>query len=310
MPRPPRHASPAELLDAVRQQIAADPNITQTELRARVGGTASVVAAALRAVRVEAGLMRLDAGEQLDPPFADLIRKQEPPSVLDLRAKLPREFATTVAAHLASTEAIIAELLERMQQDAVVAMDAERVDARRRVAAADARCARAEEYVEELRLAAAEAVAETERVRTASAEERGRQTVEIAVLTRSLEEARSELAHAQSERAIAVAERERVEIALRDTREQAITLGRDLAAAGARVQELERQVTDLGSRLTRADGELAAARAAETEARAAAAAAQATIGAHEAAIARLEEEISFLRGSRDERVPSESRKRR
>lgn len=296
MPRPAHHKSNEDLLNAVREEIARDPSISHYELRSRVGGAQSLVSAAMRAALFEAGRRPLGQDEELDPRFAPFIRQPEPPPELDLRFASTGSLMKELSEHALKTHDLLDSVIERIHAAALAAMDKDRADARERVALAEKRAERAQEFVDGIRCELAETVADADRARAAAAEENGRQALEITRLTRDLEEARAAQLRAEQARDGALSEREAAEIALREARNHGNTVDRDLAAAGARIQELERQVGDLGMRLTQADGERAAARAAEGDAREAAAAARATVAAHVATITRLEAAVAEMRG--------------
>lgn len=288
MPRPPRHLSDADLLNAVRERLDTDPDISQAELRAAVGGTQSVVSAAMRAVLVERGRLQLHDGAAIDPRFAPLIRMPEPTAPLDLRSVLTSELTKPVSDHIAALGPAVDAVVARVHAAALDAIDNERARAASIIEAADRRADRAELYVDALRREVSEAIAETERVRSASAEEQGKQRLQVAQLERDLSEARSECARTDAAHRMTVGERDAARADLANARDKFASLDRELIAANARVQELERSVSGLTERLAQATQELAEARASEAESRASAAAARATAEAHEAIIRRID----------------------
>lgn len=271
MARPPRHLSDLDLITAVRAQLAADPDVSQAEVRARIGGTQAVVSAAMRAVLIELGRMKLTDGVELDPRFASLVHLPEPPTPLDLHSAVPTELAKTVTDHLAQLSELLHAVVQSIQDAALAAMSRERADATSNIEAADRRAARAEQYVETLPRELAESVGDADRLHAAVAEREGQHTLEIARLTRELSDARTAHAHAETGRQLALVERDAANIALSGARDAAFASARDLAASEAREKGLERHLADLAARLTVAEVSLATARAAEADARATAA---------------------------------------
>jgi predicted nucleic acid-binding Zn-ribbon protein len=282
MPRPPRHPSDLDLLNAVRAQLADDPDISQTELRARIGGTTTVVAAAMHAVYVETGRTNLGDGPELDPRFAALIRIPEPPPPLDLRTAVPAKLSQAVTDHLMALTGVVDDVITRVHEAALGAMRSESDAAKARIDASERRALRAETFVDSLRCEVAEASAETERVRTAAARDQGTRELELARLTREMTDARAAREHVEDQLKATIAELDGTRRALTTAHDERVVMARELAASNARAQELERQVTALNSRLDRTDSDLAAARAAESEARAEAAGAIAKLQVHDA----------------------------
>jgi polyhydroxyalkanoate synthesis regulator phasin len=277
MSRHPRYASDLDLLDAVRVQLATDPDISRAELRARIGGTQTVVSAAHRAALVEAGRSKPGECDSLDPRFAGLIRIPGPPPPLDLWTAVPGDLAQDATKHLATLTDVVNRTVARIHEAALEAIRVEAESGRRLIDDADRRAGRAEAFVDSLQREIAEATAETERVRARAAEEQVAQGLELARLTRELADALGRGVNAEQHLRSAVAEHDQTRAALAVANDERVVMARDLAASCARVDELERRVTELAARLERAGGDLAAARAAESESRAAAAAAMARL---------------------------------
>lgn len=302
MGRPSVHDGPEALLNRVRAALDQRPEIGAVELREQIRGTQSRVSAALRAARVERGLVRLADGESLDPEFAALVRMPASPPPLDLRGTLPPDLTRGIDEALQAARSAFGRAVDAIQQAAVAQIDAAGVAAEEHVADAEARTRRSEEFNRELLREQAEATAELERVRAEAATDRERHLANIAELRRGLELAQAEQQRADEARDAALQERRSAREALEASREHAMKLDRGLAVAGARVQEFERQVADLAARLTQATAETSAARAAERDARAAAAGAETLAAAHQETIRRLERMLDDLqsRGTTEE----------
>ncbi len=288
MPRPRRHTSDLALLDAVRQELEADPDISHAELRSRIGGTQTMVSAAMRAALVEAGRLTLAEGEAVDPQFAHLIQMPEPPVPLDLRTAVPEQLARSATDHLDSLKNVVQSIVENIQGAAVAAMDQQRQALMAMVQSADARATRANQFMESLQREIAEVVAETERMRAVAVQERASARVEVEGLRRDLAESRDQRARDQEAQRSAIAQRDAAITELTNARQDAVTMVKELSSANARVHELEHRAADLASRLSRAEGDIAASRAAENEAREAAAAARATAAEREAMLRRID----------------------
>ncbi len=300
MPRPPRHPTDLDLLNAVRAQLAADPDISQAELRDRVGGTQSVVSAALRAALVEVGRGKAGDVATLDPRFAVLIRMPEPPAPLDLRTAVPATLGRAVAEHLMALTGVVDQVVERVHEAALAEMRREQDAAKALIEDADRRAARAETFVDSLRRETAEAEAEAERVRAEAARELGTQALKLSHLAREISDSHEARARAEEALKATMEDLSVTKRALTTAHDEQVLMTRELAVSNARVQELERHVSDLRSRLDRADAELASARSAESDARSHAA----------SALAKLQLQGELLHGSagRSGRIPKTSSK--
>lgn len=315
MPRPRMH-SKAELFNAACAAVQHDAGIDHKRLRTHLKGAAtSELLEALRAARYE---LRTDEGitrDMLDPDFAVFVTRQPDPSaaeVLNLAVAAPvlrERIEQSARAFIESTFALADHVRAAGLEQATKA-EATTADV-------IATCQRHEQEtlsaVDGLRAEAAEARAETASVR----EELNAQ---VAVLTRAVEDGKTVLHAADAARARAEKDRDEARAdaraaasALHEEREHARAaalrhvelLGdsqRLVTEQAAQVARLEGEVSDLRTRLERAESAADTAAECATAARVSAAAADARaetlVSAHERELTRLRRQIEALEKQR------------